>query len=171
MMDIGLECYKNLFPESKITINYKVKEKTVSNFIKETFPDYNWIFDKVIKNGISKRRPDVLLELSTHYIIVEIDEEQHSEYGYISESNRIKDIRKDIDYKDVVFIRFNTDSYTNSDNIIIKSPWMYNKSNVFIYYKEDWNIRLEELKNTIQKTITTIPENNVSEIKLFYNLI
>ena len=113
-----LECYKNLFPESKITINYKVKEKTVSNFIKETFPDYNWIFDKVIKNGISKRRPDVLLELSTHYIIVEIDEEQHSEYGYISESNRIKDIRKDIDYKDVVFIRFNTDSYTNSDNII-----------------------------------------------------
>ena len=46
------------------------------NFIKETFPDYNWIFDKVIKNGISKRRPDVLLELSTHYIIVEIDEEK-----------------------------------------------------------------------------------------------
>jgi hypothetical protein len=48
---------------------------------------------------------------------------------------------------------------------------MYNKSNVFIYYTEDWNIRLETLKNTIQQTITTIPENNVYEIKLFYDVI
>ena len=46
-------------------------------------------FDKVIPNGCSKRRPDVMIDCGTHVISVEIDELKHSSYESICENKRI----------------------------------------------------------------------------------
>ena len=56
-------CFVNLFPDDKRVRNYKTKEKTVAEFIKRTYPHLNWIEDKIIKYGCSRRRPDLLLDI------------------------------------------------------------------------------------------------------------
>jgi len=57
-----LFCFMNLFPNEKVSRNYKTKEVAVCDYIKTEFPDMNWICDKQINNGCSKRRPDLLLD-------------------------------------------------------------------------------------------------------------
>jgi len=68
----------NLFPNEKVSRNYKTKEITVSDYIKTEFPDIDWICDKTINNGCSKKRPDLLLDLGYQVLIIEIDENQHN---------------------------------------------------------------------------------------------
>ena len=62
----------NLFPDKPVIRNYKTKEKDVVDRIKEIFPDFTWVHDKKIQDGCSKRRPDLLLDLGSHIIIIEI---------------------------------------------------------------------------------------------------
>lgn len=54
--------------------NHKPKEIAVADSITEMFPDFTWILDKRVKDGCSRRRPDLLLDMATHLIIIEIDE-------------------------------------------------------------------------------------------------
>jgi len=75
-----LFCYINLFPNKPVSRNYKTKEYSVVEHIKNTFPDYDWISDKTITGGCSRRRPDLLLDLFYQIIIIEIDENQHIVY-------------------------------------------------------------------------------------------
>ncbi len=53
-------------------------------------------FDKTVPDGCSKRRPDVLIPLSTHNIIVEIDEGQHKAYSSTCEVSRINELFEDL---------------------------------------------------------------------------
>lgn len=76
-----LFCFINLFPDEKVSRNYKTKEKSVSDFILENFPNFTWICDKQIQDGCSKKRPDLLLDLGYQVIIIEIDENQHYNYN------------------------------------------------------------------------------------------
>ena len=66
-------CCIYLFPEIQVSRNYKTKETDVVNRITETFSDFTWVHDKKIKDGCSRRRPDLLLDVGSHIIIVEID--------------------------------------------------------------------------------------------------
>ncbi|MBT4942109.1 MAG: hypothetical protein HON29_03640, partial [Candidatus Magasanikbacteria bacterium] len=85
-----LSCFVNNPENAGKTVvrNYKTKERHVVTYIQQNFPEYDWIHDKKIQDGCSKRRPDLMLDLLTHVIIVEIDEEQHSDYSSICESMR-----------------------------------------------------------------------------------
>ena len=73
-------CYIHLFPDVPISRNYKTKEYAVLEFITKNYSEHNWINDKVIDGGCSKKRPDIFLDLLTHSIIIEIDEYQHRDY-------------------------------------------------------------------------------------------
>ena len=53
-------------------------------------PDEKWVFDRQVQNGCSKKRPDVLLDVSTHHIIVEIDENRHINYDTTCENKENK---------------------------------------------------------------------------------
>ncbi len=52
------------------------KEKTVAAFLKETFQNVTWKCNKTVENGYSKRRPDHL-DMGSHVMIVEVDENSH----------------------------------------------------------------------------------------------
>ena len=67
-----LFCFVNLFPDNQLVRNYKTKEKEVSDFIKLKFQNFTWTSDKIIENGCSKRRPDLLLDLGYQIIILEV---------------------------------------------------------------------------------------------------
>ena len=90
-----LSCCVNLFPEIKVSQNYKTKEKTVVDYILEKYPNFTWIHDKKIYDGCSKKCPDLLLDLGEQIIII-VDENKHDAYEYICENKRLKYIDLDI---------------------------------------------------------------------------
>lgn len=152
--------------------NYKTKEKTVVDYIQQTF-DKSWICDKRINDGCSKRRPDLLLDMGKHVIIIEIDENQHMNYDCSCENKRLMEISQDVGHRPIVFIRFNPDDYIDSNGQKIKSCWIPNKSNGLLYIPKtkevEWNNRLDILKNQIQYWLYNKTEKTIEIIQLFYD--
>ena len=82
-------CFIYLFPDVKVYRNYKTKETAVKDFILEKFPNLDWIQDKRVYDGCSKRRPDLLLDLGYQVIIIEIDEHKHNTHECSCENKRM----------------------------------------------------------------------------------
>jgi hypothetical protein len=151
--------------------NYKTKEKEVVDRIKVTFSDFTWITDKKIENGCSMRRPDLLLDMGSHVIIVEIDENRHSEYDCSCENKRLMELSKDLQHRPIVFIRFNPDSYIDEEGTKVRSCWKLNKSGVMSIVKtkeKEWIERIEILKEQIHYWIKNPTEKTVEIIQLYY---
>jgi hypothetical protein len=167
-----INCFIHLFPEKQISRNYKTKEKTVVDFIQQMF-DNSWICDKRIVDGCSKRRPDLLLDMGSHVIIIEIDKNQHVNYDCSCENKRLMELSQDVGHRPIVFIRFNPDDYIDSNSKKIKSCWIPNKSNGLLYIPKiketEWSNRLTILKNHIQYWINNKTEKTIEIIQLFYN--
>jgi len=169
-----LYCYMNLFPDKPVSRNYKTKEYSVVEYIKAKFPDLYWIADKIISNGCSKRRPDLLLDLEYQILIIEIDENQHIDYGCSCENKRLMEISLDLGNRPVVFIRFNPDAYLKNEEKI-SSCWGLNKKGICQVKnskKIEWTHRLNVLEEHIQYWIQ--PENKTDKtievIHLVYDI-
>lgn len=68
-------------------------------------------FNKCIPGGTSRRRPDIFIDMFSYYIIIECDENQHKSYDQDDEKKRLLDLYNDTDYRPLVVLRFNPDSY------------------------------------------------------------
>lgn len=166
-----LFCFMHLFPDKPITRNYKTKEKYITDKIIEYFPDFTWIADKKVEEGCSKRRPDLLIDLGSHIIIVEIDENKHTNYDCSCENKRVMEISQDLGHRPLVFIRFNPDDYANEHGKLIKSCWKLNALGIMQIIKgreTEWNERLENLKKCIHYWIENSTEKTVEVIELYY---
>jgi hypothetical protein len=166
-----LFCFINLFPDEKVCRNYKTKEKAVVDFVSEHFPNVTWRRDKQVQDGCSKRRPDMLLDLGEHVLIIEIDENQHIDYDCSCENKRIMEISQDINHRKCVFIRFNPDDYLTSDKKIT-SCWGVNKNGILVVKKSkelEWHNRLRVLKETISYWIEHQSSKLVEVIELFFD--
>ena len=168
-----LFCFINLFPDKPISRNYKTKEYSVVEFIKNTFPDLTWITDKKIVDGCSKRRPDLLLDLGYQILMIEVDETQHKDYDCNCQNKRMMELSQDVGHRSIVFIRFNPDNY-KKNGINITSCWGQDKNGIYLVKKSkknEWNERLNSLKEQIEYWIN--PENKTDKIieiiQLFYD--
>jgi hypothetical protein len=167
-------CYMHMFPDKPVSRNYKTKEKTVVDYIKTQFQDIDIATDKKIKDGCSRRRPDIFIDLGYQVIIIEIDENQHNNnYDCSCENKRIMELSQDVDHRPIIFIRFNPDDY-KSDDKTISSCWCINKNGLCSVKKskeKEWNERLNNLKNTI--TYWLNPNNMTNKIieiiQLYYD--
>jgi hypothetical protein len=151
--------------------NYKTKEKDVSDRIDEILPDYDWVNDKTVEDGCSRRRPDKLLDMGTHVVIIEIDENRHSTYDCSCENKRIMEISLDLNHRPIVFIRFNPDGYMNLNGNYISSCWKINGKGIMQLTRGkevEWEQRINSLVNEIQYWIINVPEKTVEIIELFY---
>jgi hypothetical protein len=165
-----VHCFVHLFPDNTISTNYKTKENEIKKFILENHKDKNWICDKIIENGSSKRRPDFLLKLENHNIIIEVDENQHIKYDCTCENKRLMEISKDFNHKNIVLIRFNPDNYTNINNINIESCWNLNKNGTLkIKDINLWNKRLECLNEQINYWYQNKTNKTIEIIQLYYD--
>jgi len=164
-------CFVYKFPYDEIIKNYKVKEKHVVDFIDLHFKEYVESYDKIIKGGCSKRRPDVLIDLLTHSIIIEVDEDQHEAYDSTCENKRMMELFQDLGNRPVVLIRFNPDSYMDDNDKKVKSCFKYHKTLglPIIENEAKWQARLSVLKLVIEKHIEKIPEKEVTIEQLFFN--
>jgi hypothetical protein len=166
-----LRCFMYLFPNEPIVRHYKIKEKHMTDFLLETFPDNIDCTDAIIQGGCSKRRPDCLIECYTHSIIVECDENQHDTYDDTCENKRLMELFQDLGNRPLVMIRFNPDAYTENGNKVPSCFRFHASSGVpIIADKTMWENRLNVLKEIIEKQIVTIPEKEVSVIELFHDV-
>jgi hypothetical protein len=168
-----LHCYMHLFPDKPTTRNYKTKEYAVVEFIKMKFPHLQWIADKTIQNGCSKRRPDLLLDLGYQIIIVEIDENQHADYDCSCENKRLMELSKDLGHISIVFIRFNPDEY-EKNGTFIKSCWGSNGNGIVSVKKnkeKEWSERLNALEESIIYWIdpANVTNKTIELVPLFYD--
>lgn len=83
-------------------------------------------------------------------------------------------LSQDVDYRPLIFIRFNPDEYLKEDNTKISSCWGINGKGVCTVKKtkiKEWSERLEALKNQVEYWIQ--PENKTEKtveiIQLFYD--
>jgi hypothetical protein len=141
--------------------NYKTKEKAVVDAIQNRFDGFTWVWDKRIQNGCSKRRPDLLLDLGSHILLVEIDEQAHSDYNCSCENLRLQLISQDLGFRPIILLRFNPDSYESIDGERITSCWTTNKLGIVCIAKrkvKEWNERLQVLFEMIEYWIQHVPK-------------
>jgi hypothetical protein len=166
-----LRCYIYLFPDKPINRNYKTKETAVSEFIKSSFPTMDWITDKRVYEGCSKRRPDLLLDLGQKVIIVEVDENQHIQYDTTCENKRLMEISTDLGYRSLIMVRFNPDDYEEG-SVSISSCWGINKKGLCVVKKtkkQEWENRLNKLYNILHYWIKTESSKMIELERLFFD--
>ena len=167
-----LRCFIYLFPDQPTSRNYKTKETDVVEKICEYFPELTWLTDRRIQDGCSKRRPDLLLDMGSHVIIVEVDETQHSNYDCSCENKRVMQLSQDVGHRPIVFIRFNPDSYTSANGNVVKSCWKLNGLGVMLIAKtkeKEWLERINTLKTEIQYWVDNPTVKTIEIIQLYYS--
>lgn len=164
-----LRCCVYLRPDIQVSRNYKTKETEVVTRVREFFPEFDWVSDKRVEGGCSTRRPDLLLHLGTHVIIVEVDEHKHSSYDCSCENKRLMQISQDLDHVPIVFIRFNPDAYTRMDGSNVASCWRTNKLGILqLCHLDEWEVRILSLKDMIQTWIDHPSDKTIEIIEMFY---
>jgi hypothetical protein len=163
-----------MFPDKPVSRNYKTKEYAVVEYVKTKYPELTWVSDKIIQNGCSKRRPDLLLDLGYQILIVEIDENQHIDYDCSCENKRIMELSQDLGHRPIVFIRFNPDNYDNKGNCV-SSCWGQNANGICIVKinkKSEWTERLNALSLQIDywTELSNKTNKTIEVIQLFYDL-
>lgn len=88
------------------------KQNNVKHFLDSN--GYSYISsDKIIDGGVClKYRPDFLFDCVTHYVVLEVDEDQHRSYERGCEYVRMKNIVESLAMP-IIFIRYNPDEYKN----------------------------------------------------------
>lgn len=157
------KCYFFEHPDDPRVRNYKTKELAFTKKLKEVYQDA--VLDKIIQGGCSKRRPDFLLDLGSHCVIVEIDENQHIDYDEMCENKRTMQLYTDLGNRNLVIIRLNPDHYT-SDGVMTKGCFMLRKSGELIQTKEFKN-RFNKLLDTVERNIEKVPDKAITLVNLF----
>ena len=168
-----LYCYMHIYPDKPVARNYKTKENATVEYIKSKFPNVDWIADKRISDGCSKRRPDLLLDLGYQVLLIEIDENQHINYDSSCENKRIMLLSQDLGHRPIVFIRFNPDGYFKNGEKI-SSCWGLNGNGICTVKKSkqsEWNARLSELEESVKYWTNPDHVTNmaIETIHLFYD--
>ncbi len=96
-------------------------------FLQEKFPNVDWRWNRTVDGGCSKKKPDLFLDMGSHIVIVEVDENNHVGYDPTCKEKRLGLIWEDVFLRKIVFIQFNTDGYKNEDGNNVPSPWGVNK--------------------------------------------
>ena len=167
-----LRCFIHLHPDKPNARNYKTKERTVVDIVLAAFPSFTWVTDKKVSDGCSRRRPDLFLDMGSHVIIVEVDENQHTDYDCSCENKRLMEISQDVGHRPIIFIRFNPDDYTDQSGVKFKSCFAADKSAIFKVAKSkvgDWNMRTNALLQQIAYWSETPTTKTVEVVQLFYD--
>ena len=167
-------CYVHLYPDAEISKNYRTKEKTVADTIIKAFPNFTWIADKKIQDGCSLRRPDLLLDLGEQIIIVEVDENQHQSYDCSCENKRLMQISLDLDFRPIIFIRFNPDGFINKDNEKVKSCWKIGSNGCIAIQskkQKEWDDKMDSLIESIKYWSINQSDKMIEVVQMYYDEI
>ena len=143
----------NICAKVDTTVVRHEKELKVKTLLEEE--NITFIHDKMSDSGCHKHRPDFLIDCSTHYIVVEVDENQHSSYPEQCEIARMVNIQQGFGGMKVLFIRFNPDGYVDN---------LKNKVRAGITLS-----RKKRLVSLIKSSMIHPPPHPLSVIKMYYD--
>lgn len=153
-------CYCKLNPDEEIPHRYMMKENYIHDYLKENLVNIELIHNKTIRGGCSKRRPDWMIDMLTHVIFIECDENKHADYQ--CENKRMMEMFIDIGNRPIIMIRFNPDEFKG------KRCFKFGRRNKIVPTKI-WNVRKEELLKIIKNNITNIPDKELTIIRLNFD--
>ena len=105
----------------------KKKEVFIGNLLKEEIKQDLSHKDEVIDSSCTKVRPDFVYDCGTHIVIIEVDEHQHKSYSncgttkeerQLMENKRMFMIYQSFGGPNVIFIRYNPDSFRVKDKVV-----------------------------------------------------
>ena len=164
-----VRCYVHLFPSKPNACNYKTKERAVVEKIMGKYPNFDWVADKKVQDGCSRRRPDLLLDMGSHVIIIEVDENKHTNYDCSCEHKRLMELSQDLQHRPIVFIRFNPDAYTDVNGYHHESCWKNNYLGICVIKDANaWEKRINKLLDEIQYWIDNETNKTIEIVELFY---
>jgi|LakMenEpi03Aug12_release.lakeMendotaPanAssembly.Ray.scaffolds.fasta_scaffold375266_1 hypothetical protein len=173
-------CFTQLFPNHEKARHYKRKEHYLQDEIRRLEDEYkiDIIYDKIIENACSRRKPDIFIDLLLFTLIVECDENQHKNYDEECENKRTMEIFQDLGDRPVVFIRFNPDGYIDENGDRVKGCFTdlldTNKKKYYDIDKDEWNSRIEILLDRIIHYIDMshkgeYPEKEITIERIYYD--
>ena len=144
-----------------------MKENFINTFLTDNItqqisPEFPLTHNKTV-GGCSKRRPDWFIDMGTHIVVIECDENQH--FNYSCENKRMMELFQDFGNRPIIFIRFNPDK-------CIERPiecFGYTESNVIFANEKEWSFRSKVLLEKIKEHLTVIPEKECTIEYLFFN--
>ena len=161
-------CYCVLHPDEEIPRRFRLKEHMIVDAIKNVHGStLTIICDKKIEGGCSRRRPDLFIDLGSHCIIIEVDENQHRQYE--CEEKRMIDLYEDTGFRKVVFLRFNPDSY-RAEHTHYPSPFSFTDAGTLSVNQKEFDRRMHDLHERIHVWKETEPEEQWTVEYLFYNV-
>ena len=145
--------------------NFQTRETFTFCELRKHFPDVTFAFNSVVKGGSSGRKPDAHVDMRTHGVIVEVDQDQHTRCGdYSDENERVMQLCHDFGGRPVYVIRFNADAYVK-DGERVRGCF---KQNQLVDIPE-WERRVNELVSRFRHALDTVPAKEVSVEHLFYD--
>jgi hypothetical protein len=159
-----VRCFSHLFPGEKVSRNYRTKERAVTEAVQEHYPDFDWVYDRTVSGGCSRRRPDLACDFGSHILVVEVDEHRHE--GYSCENKRLMELMQDFGLRPMAVVRFNPDAYGS-----VTSCWGPGKDGILRVKPtkaKEWNGRLEALVGTIRGYVDSPPSRDLAVDHLFY---
>lgn len=168
-----LHCYTNLFPNEPIIRNFMNKERALRERLTEKLPDYDLVFNhRIDGQSCFSNRPDVFVDLLTHVIVIECDENQHKDrQNYSCENKRSMQIVVSVDYRPTVLLRFNPDAYTDANGKRKRSCFALHEGNGAMYLrdKKEHERRVAVLVERFRHHANNVPDKSFTEEKLFYD--
>jgi hypothetical protein len=159
-------CHFYLNPDDPRIRNFKTREHAFMIPISHSFD--SMILDKIINGGCSRRRPDGFLDLGSHVIIVEIDEDQHQSYDQTCDNRRMMELSQDLGHRPIVFIRVNPDKYIDKNKT--KRSSAFKKSGQELKpIKRELETRLEATIGMINRYHECIPERMITIEQLYFD--
>ncbi len=125
----------------------------MTTFLEEKFPGLTWKCNRTVEGGCFKRRPNLLLDMGSHIVIVEVDKNSHDVYDPTCEEKRMGEIWNDLHHRPLVFVQFNPDKYKGEDGKNVPSPWGVNGLGVFTVrpkWKAAWEVRFKTLRQEVE---------------------
>jgi hypothetical protein len=132
------------------TAKQRTKEMKVVKYIEDCKIEFT--HNKSVGFSCGNYRPDIRIDVGTHIVIVEIDEDQHKQYDSKCEVARMLNIQQAEGMR-CVFIRYNPDTY----KIAGKTFKVYEK------------MRHRVLEKQIRQHMENIPEEDITVYRLFYD--
>ena len=159
-------CFYYYYPNDEIPRRYKLKQHYFNEKLIEEFGVNFFQYDKKIKCGCSKRRPDWFIDCYKYSIIIELDEDQHK-YESCDEK-RMMELFTDLGNRPLVLIRINPDKYKGKTKKR-KGCFDFDEKNILICNEKKFNKRFNILVKMIKYYIDNEPEKEITMEKLFFD--
>ena len=162
-----IRCFYHFYPNEKIPTRYKMRQHYFNEKLIEEFGDI-FEYDKQIKCGCSKRRPDWFIDCYKYSIIIELDEDQHK---YTScDEKRMMELFQDLGNRQLVVIRINPDKY-NKKGKMKEGCFEFDEKNTIKCLTKEFDRRFNKLINFIDYYLDNEPEKEITVRKLFFDKI